>query len=264
MEEVVMKKIFTVLSVCLCCVSCVFSSGDYGSGTNSRYNLINYSDILVDKWLLVPLDITKTAILFDEYLTLSDEEKMNSITIIPDSVVEAADGVYSFSASFGGHFVSCVVDTKNKSISDPDAEWELACAEIHTPDLHYGSYLGEDKRIVLSKNVTSEEWTMTMKDVTVEFRRLAPSASGLQRWEVKTQGKEVSKVDKKTFAEFASDGYITVSEYIRSEDYGDVKPVRNYLQGTFLMKSFKENRELDHCEATYKPGFQTLYTTSRD
>ena len=68
----------------------------------------------------------------------------------------------------------------------------------------------------------------------------------------------------KLFAEFASDGYITVSEYIRSEDYGDVKPVRNYLQGTFSMKSFKENRELDHCEATYKPGFQTLYSTSRD
>ncbi len=259
-----MKKIFTILSVCLCSVSCVFSSGDYGSGGDSRYNLINYSDILVDKAVFVPLDITKAAILFDEYLTLSEEEKMNCNTIIPQSVVEAADGVYSFNASFGRHFVSCVVDTKNKSVFDPDAEWEFACSGINTPELHYGSYVGEDVRIVLSKNPSGDQWSMTVKDIVIDLKRLAPSASGLQRWEVKTEGKEVSKVDKSLFAEFASDGYLTVSEYIRSEDYGDVKPVRNYLSGTFSMKTYKENRELDHCEATYKPGFQTHYSTSRD
>ncbi|MGN0189512.1 MAG: hypothetical protein ACI395_08360 [Candidatus Cryptobacteroides sp.] len=259
-----MKKIFTILAVCLCTVSCVFSSGDNGSGTDSRYNLINYSDILVDKSVLVPLDITKTAILFDEYLALPEDEKMNCDTIIPESVVEAADGVYSLTASFGRHYVSCVVDTENKSIHDPDAGWEISCSEVDAPGLHYGYYRSEELRVVLSKNGTGDEWTMTMKDIVIDLKRLAPSASGLQRWEVKTEGKEVSKEDKTLFAEFASDGYLAVSEYIRSEDYGDVKPVRNYLSGTFSMKTFKETRQLDYCIATYKPGFQTIYGTSRD
>ena len=137
-----MRKIYTVMLVVLCAISCQVS--------NPSPKILKWSDLRdysirkMGECIVMPTEVMETAIGLDRYLNASNEEKLND-TEFYGMVSDYGNGTYGVKSRSKN--ISFVVATEGKSIWNNDAQWQFANIS------YYDHYSGADTYVEYNFNL---------------------------------------------------------------------------------------------------------------
>lgn len=256
-----MRKIYIVMLVALCAISCQVSSPS--PKILKWSDLRDYSIRKMGECIVMPTEVMETAIGLDRYLNASNEEKLND-TEFYGMVSDYGNGTYGVKSKSKN--ISFIVATEGKSIWNKDAQWQFASIN------YYDYYSGTDAYVdynfslpegpVLTKVAQKDSaWTFTLED-KINSHMVLMESDSLYCWRVVASCKEDAKNGMSSVASTTSEGIIMRKVW---ENLGTTYPYKNNsFDGKFITEISRDNEQIDYCIINFRPGFTPAYTTSRD
>ena len=256
-----MKKIYTIIVLALCAVSCMVS--DPSPKTVQWRDLRDYSLNKMGECVVMPAEVLETAIGLDRYLKSTDEEKLAD-TEFYGMISDYGDGTYGVRCKTKN--ISFIVATEGKSIWDNDACWQFANID------YYDYYSGMDTYVEYQFNLSEgpalfkeaqmdSTWTFKVEDRLTSHIRMMQTDS-LYSWSVVASCREIAKNGISSVASTTSEGIVIRKVW---EGTGTAYPYkRNTFKGKFITEISKDNERIDYCIVNFRPGFEATCTTSRN
>ena len=243
-----MKRIFIFAVSVLSAAACTLTSPTNPEVT--AYNLQVYSSLELGKCVAMPTVLTSAMLDFDEYLKKSKEEML-------------MDEVFNGNVNFKGEntyeirlreiYLMCTVDTKGKSITENDAVWTVSgiyYSDVYTdgavlvsPDVRVS---GESTLTMVSDNT----WFFESEGIETTIKLAAEDPLG--GWIIEGRSVDIG-TDHLWSQSTTGEGGIKVYSHNNLS-----------YNGTFTTEIYKENEQLDFCTFSFRPGFTSSVTTSRD
>lgn len=256
-----MKKIYTLILLAICTVSCQVS--DPSPKTLKWGDLRDYSLTKMGECIVMPAEVLEMAIGLDRYLNATNEEKLAD-TEFYGMVTDFGDGTYGVRGK--NRNISFIVATEDKSIWDDDVQWQFA--NISYYDYYSGTDTYVDYHFSLPEGPTlikearkDSTWTFEAEDRIISHIRLMPSDS-LYNWKVVASCRESAKNGMSSVSSTTSEGIIMREIW---EGIGTSYPYKkNSFSGKFITEISEGNDQIDYCIINFRPGFTPGITTSRD
>lgn len=257
-----MKKIFVFMIMMPVLASCILEYSDVRIVNENV--LMHYAETRRYEIVDIPLELLETAIEFDAYLSLPDDQKQAS-SMFFGNYKEVEDNMYSISIYDKRASASMMMEvyTGGKSIWAEKAVWRVN-------GFHYdGRYLDgvpeedddvlEDGMELALVSSADSTWTLKIGERAAVKMKMHPMNEGLYTWTVNAEGEEYGEVAEDLASEFGTVGSFIVRERSDAES----QYVYNFYDGQFNVSIFKDGEPHDYCYVTYKYDQQPVYKTSR-
>lgn len=264
-----MKKIFSLIAAAATAammLSCEIVDRDIKPLGNSE--LSDYAGKLFSNSVQLPVELAEVAIEIDEYLALSEEQKLEDNRF---TVRTISDGVYQVSDKN----MSCTVDTGCESVWEDGAEWKFLSfiSTIYSPleytDAAWRTSLTDDVYLTFNAEATGEAKLMVLVEM--------PGGNALMSLQSRENGNSVWNLAVEG-ADLGNDGLR--AEYGTGYDTGGINVTRNYFdsdspedrnqyvarkqfQGMFFVDIYENGTKIDWIEMTFDFNSPTRYSTSR-
>lgn len=248
-----MKRLFILFALLFGLASCELYVGEYSQDTQTA--LQQYTMDAFSSYVIMPVMMAELAVVFDAYLSLSEEEKANDFRFY-GNIRNPEQDMYQIELKN----IICTVKTGGKSIWEDGAAWTFlsfgADADLNGSGDLYCSAV--DKVVLESAPVASGD--NSLRIFSTEFGKnpvgmvLTSDEEGDYQWNVGSSG-EIAD----------SDGYM--AEYMTGAEgvtvtkrYNEELAGYEYIcAGNFLVTVFKNNNPVDVCRAVFKPGLKVQY-----
>lgn len=252
-----MKKIFIALLTALALAGCEYYPGDYVYSTDEQ--LKQYTMDVFSSYVVMPVLMAETAVEFDAYLSLSDEEKVNDFRFY-GNIRNPEEDMYIID---DGNTL-CTVRTEGGSIWDDDAGWTFQSFSTNTGVVGNGDlYCSTASALVLESDPTAPGDTSLRLFSLVDGEEavgmvLCSMGEDQYEWNVGSSG-IVNDADG------YKANYTTGSEGIRVfRRLNEEKDGYEYIcSGVFLVTVFRNDEPIDVCKAVFVPGLKTQITVGR-
>ena len=244
----IMKKILLLAASALCLASCEISYP-------RRYSYISLeetSDKLVRDYVVAPAQLMKTVFAFEEYMACTEDEMIRN-HFLYGRVQLLGDNVYSIDTD--GILLVFQTDPSGKSIREDGASFRIKSLSVCMDGINSSFY-----DFVLSKVPEEEAWTLVWENASSRISCEMSSDSKIM-WVVGTSGEE--RYANNVTISFESFGDMSYNEYY--DPHFIPRPGAPLaISGQFDYRVYKDGAERDRCQALYRAGFVTTYTTSRN
>ncbi len=255
-----MKRIFIALAVASVLVSCEVQESKIRPQDSGE--LFNYASGVCGNYVTVPVELLELLLDFDEYMALPDKDREADPRFF-GKVEQVDDNVYRFNDEWERP-IQCTVDTQGKSLREKDAVWVLAFLDawnFYEDDaltLYYDYSLPAYTEVRMT-DVENSVWTIAYKEDFETVLKYKGQEDELDFWEVTSKGKCQSGKAELTARFSTGDAPLEVRERKMSE-YGYHG---NTYKGNFELYTYMDDKVLDYCLVTFRPGFTTQYETNR-
>ena len=250
-----MKRIFIItLLLGLTVSGCDYYPGDNVYGTDE--GLKQYTMDAFNTYIVMPVLMAETAVDFDGYLSLTEEEKVNDFRFY-GNIRNPEDNMYIIDEGK----TLCTVKTGGKSVWDDDARWTFLSFSTHTDLIGKG-----DLYCSMSSARVLESDPVAPGDTSVRLFSLidGDDAVGLElcykegneyEWNVGASG---TINDTDGYKAYYTTGSTGIKVFRR---YNAAKEVYEYIcSGEFLVTVYKDDEPIDMCKALFRPGLWTEFT----
>lgn len=254
-----MKHFFAIILFLSLLVSCRLDGPD--RDPISSEDLADYARRSLVSTVALPLEILEMAIELDEYLSLTDEDRMTCG--FNDKYILHPNGngqyILTYVSDCVDRTIRCQFTTAGKSIRESGNEWIVDGVHMHgfSEECYLYSYefqLPEGSRLSM-KSGHENVWTLTMNGGYSEMMQNSKTDS-LYVWTVNAQGTESSNTGIQAIFGTGSD--LKVREKVLES--GDRA---NVYSGQFNVDISRSGKQIDYCHMNFVEGRDTEYKTSR-
>ena len=243
-----MKRIFIFTVSVLSAIGCTLTSPT--SPEVTAYNLQVYSSLELGKCVAMPTVLTSAMLDFDEYLKKSKEEMLMD-EVFNGNVNYKGENKYEI--TLRKLYLTCTVDTGGKSIFENDAVWTVS--GIYYSDVYTdGAFLvSPDVRVSGESTLTmvsDSTWFFESEGIETTIKLAAEDPLG--GWIIEGRSVDIG-TDHLWSQSTTGEGGIKVYSHNNLS-----------YNGTFTTEIYKEDEQLDFCTFSFRPGFTSSVTTSRD
>ena len=243
-----MKRIFIFAVSVLSVAACTLTSPT--SPEVTAYNLQVYSSLEFGKCVAMPTVLTSVMVDFDEYLKKSKEEMLMD---------EAFNGNVNYKGEnkYEIHlrklYLTCTVDTGGKSIFENGAVWTVS--GIYYSDVYTDGVVGLSLDVRVSGEstltmVSDSTWFFESEGIETTIKLAADDPLG--GWLVEGRSVDIG-TDNLWSQSTTGEGGIKVYGYNNLS-----------YNGTFTTEICKEGNQIDFCTFSFRLGFTSSVTTSKD
>ncbi|MCX4336686.1 MAG: hypothetical protein K1V99_03690 [Bacteroidales bacterium] len=250
-----MKRMICCASAALCMMSCEMSY--FEVSPLSSHDLENYGTVLFAEYVCAPLHVAELVTAFDAYLQLPEEEKQND-SCFYENIWRLDEGIYSLADSRSG-YIECQIDTGEKTLAS--GKWKITNLRVRIEDYaqglnlfytfyYYDEFVAELVDGALKLYNGSGSSVDAPKSINVSVTTAEDNG-----YLIEAAGREKS-----------DSGLGSVAETVKPMKVG-IRKVDGRMEydGVFAYSTFRysDNRELDRCSLTLKPGYLTKFDTGR-
>lgn len=227
----------------------------------SSKELAEYARRSLISVVALPVEALEMALELDEYMSLSEEERMTCG--FNDKYILHPNGndlyIMSYVSDKVDRTIRCQFTTGGKSIREPGNEWIVDGVHMQGYSKEFNLYTYQfqlPEGVRLCKNTDRENtWTIKMNGGNSEME-LHPKTDSLYTWTVNAQGSETSGMG--VAATFA-----TVSGLKVRETVDEAGERTNVYSGQFNVEISRDGKRIDYCHMSFVEGVETEYKTSR-
>lgn len=239
--------------------SCRLDGPDRDPITESE--LSDYARRSLISLVALPVETIEMALELDEYLSLDEEELMNSDFVRKYTCHISGDNLYILThvSDKVDRTIRCQFTTGGKSIRVPGNEWIVDGVHIYGYSEEFNLYnyqfqLPEASKLSMNSDQDST-WTLIMNGGRSEMK-LQSKADSLYTWTVNAEGTEITSSGIK--ASFGTGSGLKLRETV--QETGDRI---NAYSGQFNVDIYRDGKLIDYCYMNFVEGRNTDYKTSR-
>lgn len=227
----------------------------------SSKELAEYARRSLISVVALPVEALEMALELDEYLSLSDEDRMTCGFNDKYILHPAGNDLFimTYAPDNVDKTIRCQFTTGGKSIRESGGQWIADGVLIYGYSEEFNLYNYEfqlPEGVRLSMNTDKDStWTLTMTGSSSEMQ-LQSKNDSLYTWTVNAYGTETTSTGIE--ASFGTVSGLSVREIV-SESGEKV----NAYTGQFNVDIFRDGKLIDNCHMTFVEGLDVEYKTSR-
>lgn len=255
-----MKKIFSIMAVAAAAammISCEIVKQEIKPLDNNE--LTDYAGKLFSNSVLLPVELAEVAIAIDEYLALSEEQRLEDGSFTVRTISDGVCQVYK-------NNMSCTVETDGHSVWEDGAEWKyLSFVSTITPS---NSYESGGWRTSLTDDVYLTFNSDQLEDAKLMVQVDMPGGDAIMTLKSREDGKSVWNLTVEG-TDVGSDGLCV--EYRAGYDTGGITVAREVIgpatrktyQGLFFVDIYKNDSKIAWIEMVLNSGSSTQCVINR-